>query len=373
MSELFSLPFLPILNLRALPSAAAKAFFYITGTTTLKPIYADAGMTTQLPNPVIADNIGRLPPIYLSTSGGGYRVRIVDAAGVLLNEADPYGTGLSGVITPYTVATLPKPGASTFLVAFVTDAVAADGSTGVVGYWNGSAWKRLSDNGPIASSYTTGLTLLGVGDSIMAGAYATSNFLDLSASAFGSPAINRGYWGNSWNIDWPGTGDGTPAASHTGTLIQDVPADTAALAAVVGTAKKVIAFAGRNGLAPPNNHSAATEYADFQTWLSAIVAAGVPASSVYVCTALPATDLDEGKRTAYNTMLIDGAATLGYNLIRFDLDPIMGAAGAGANSTYYLDGIHPTNAGQTRLANIVLSVLGGTGQPRRHDCYRHWR
>lgn len=90
MSQLFYLPQQPVLNETALPVAGALAYFYVTGTTTLAPIYADAGLTTPLNNPVTADAFGRLVPIYLD-GAIVYRLRVTRPNGAIIGaDIDPY-------------------------------------------------------------------------------------------------------------------------------------------------------------------------------------------------------------------------------------------------------------------------------------------
>lgn len=63
--------------------------FYLTQTTTLAPIYADALLDTELENPLQASVAGRFVPIYLDAALT-YRVQLHDADGVLVWDVDPY-------------------------------------------------------------------------------------------------------------------------------------------------------------------------------------------------------------------------------------------------------------------------------------------
>lgn len=99
-AQLFYMPFLPVPTQRGLPAGGARAFFYVSGTTTLAPVYSDAALTTALPNPVVADALGRLPDIYLSDALV-YRVRVLDAKGAQIGaDVDPYYAGQAVTITP---------------------------------------------------------------------------------------------------------------------------------------------------------------------------------------------------------------------------------------------------------------------------------
>jgi hypothetical protein len=67
------------------PSAGAKAYFYLSGTSTPQNVYSDAALTTPRSNPVEADADGVLPPIYFAAVN--YRVLITDANGVTIYPA----------------------------------------------------------------------------------------------------------------------------------------------------------------------------------------------------------------------------------------------------------------------------------------------
>ncbi|MDO9334927.1 MAG: hypothetical protein Q7T61_00870 [Caulobacter sp.] len=90
------------MNANGAPISGAKAYFYLTGTTTLENVYADNALTTPLSNPVIADSAGRFPPIFLDPAIS-YRLIAKDAADVAIANGDvdplnPTGTtGTSGL------------------------------------------------------------------------------------------------------------------------------------------------------------------------------------------------------------------------------------------------------------------------------------
>ncbi len=163
--------------------------------------------------------------------------------------------------------------------------------------------------------------------------------------------VNAGASGNSWNYVWPSSPDQN-------SLIAEAPSviDTA----LPGTAYKtvwLILFAGTNGMnVALGNHSAITEYANFEQYIAARRLAGWNMTHVIVCTMLPRGAGQEATRVAYNALLVQGASRWGYQLARFDLDPTIGQAGQNSNLTYYLDGTHPTNAGQAILANILYLI-----------------
>ena len=67
-----------------------KLYFYEPGatTTTLKPIYSDPLLTVQLNNPVLLDDDGRFPAIYMQESD--YAVRLTDYADVQIWRVNNY-------------------------------------------------------------------------------------------------------------------------------------------------------------------------------------------------------------------------------------------------------------------------------------------
>lgn len=62
----------------------AKAYFYAAGTTTAISVYANANLSTALTNPVIADNNGRFPAIYIPFDDVGYDERVITSGGTQL-------------------------------------------------------------------------------------------------------------------------------------------------------------------------------------------------------------------------------------------------------------------------------------------------
>lgn len=87
MDIFFGLQSALLLNETLLPGATI--YFTVTQTETPVSIWANDSLTVPLPNPLTADSAGRWPAIYLSHLIH-YRVRMYDANGVLIREADPY-------------------------------------------------------------------------------------------------------------------------------------------------------------------------------------------------------------------------------------------------------------------------------------------
>lgn len=84
------------LSTSGLQQAGAYLLFYLTGTTTSAPVYADGALTTPLSQTpgtsqpsCTADSAGRFNPIYMDPSVV-YRVQLYTAGGSTLEDTDPY-------------------------------------------------------------------------------------------------------------------------------------------------------------------------------------------------------------------------------------------------------------------------------------------
>jgi len=98
MALILADPLFDIVNANGAPISGAKAYFYVTGTTTPTNVYADNGLTTPLTNPVIADSAGRFVPIFLDPAVT-YRLVVKDAsdAAIANGDVDPLNpTGTVG-------------------------------------------------------------------------------------------------------------------------------------------------------------------------------------------------------------------------------------------------------------------------------------
>lgn len=87
MSVLFNMPWQQAFDGSGNTIAGARLYFYEAGTSTPKMVYADVGLGTPLPNPVIANGSGRFPPIYLEDNGA-YKVRYCTDEDVEIWTAD---------------------------------------------------------------------------------------------------------------------------------------------------------------------------------------------------------------------------------------------------------------------------------------------
>lgn len=96
MASNFQLAQQQYLDTNGKPVAGALLRFFDTTTTTLRPVYSDAALTTPIDQPIEADAAGRWPQIYVSTGVYKYRVsRLVGVVETTLEEIDPVDPSLS--------------------------------------------------------------------------------------------------------------------------------------------------------------------------------------------------------------------------------------------------------------------------------------
>lgn len=122
-----------------LPLNGGKAYFYITGTTTLQTVFSDDGLTTPLANPVVADSAGFFPELVYLTPTVEYRMVLKTSAGVTISDTDPINTpsssgGIDGAdITTETIpGTAFVPGAVEDALGYTPANVVGDAFTGPV-------------------------------------------------------------------------------------------------------------------------------------------------------------------------------------------------------------------------------------------------
>jgi hypothetical protein len=83
----FQTPSEQFLNANGVPYVGGQLFFYASGTSTPLATYADQGLTTPNPNPVILDGAGRAGSIFLG--GAPYKVVFDDVLGNQIWSLDP--------------------------------------------------------------------------------------------------------------------------------------------------------------------------------------------------------------------------------------------------------------------------------------------
>lgn len=106
MPEMFVLPFRPAYDSNGRFVPGAQAWFTLTGTNTESPVYSDEALSTEQPNPLVADGLGKFPRSYLDPAVT-YRVRVYEEDAVVGvdspiadHDYDPYTgqeLGSSGV------------------------------------------------------------------------------------------------------------------------------------------------------------------------------------------------------------------------------------------------------------------------------------
>ncbi len=80
--------------------AGAKAVFTLAGTANLTPIYTTNSLSAEAPNPLVANDLGRFPQIFLD-SAISHRLRIFDAGADIalatpIEDLDPYDPSKQG-------------------------------------------------------------------------------------------------------------------------------------------------------------------------------------------------------------------------------------------------------------------------------------
>jgi hypothetical protein len=118
MSYLFHLPQAVRVDSTGTPYAAAKANFYLTGTTTRTDTYSDSALTTPHANPVIADSAGQFAPIYLDPNIT-YRCVLTESDDTQIDDVDP-------VSAPITAASISVADSGGYFADATVEAVLAD-------------------------------------------------------------------------------------------------------------------------------------------------------------------------------------------------------------------------------------------------------
>jgi hypothetical protein len=94
-AELITLPFRPVINTRGVLEPGALLDVFQAGTTTRISVFSDSDLSAALSNPVVANSSGVFPSVYWDNVQA-VRVRVREADGTVLGDADPYySDGLS--------------------------------------------------------------------------------------------------------------------------------------------------------------------------------------------------------------------------------------------------------------------------------------
>lgn len=78
------------------PLNGGKAYFYLTTTTTLEAVFADAALATPLSNPVVANSAGFFPELVYLDPTKTYRLVLKTSAGATIFDADPINSPEGG-------------------------------------------------------------------------------------------------------------------------------------------------------------------------------------------------------------------------------------------------------------------------------------
>ena len=161
---------------------------------------------------------------------------------------------------------------------------------------------------------------------------------------------NYGITGQGFGYVYP-----YPPSNTFGNLTQDAVTRIDPILTYSGT-KYLVIFAGTNDIFL-NGRNAAQTWALLQTYLNARISAGWTPANICVGTMLPRQSLNESIRTTYNASIRSNVPGMGCKVCDFAANATMGEAGDENNTTYYSDTIHPTDAGQAILAQIVKDTL----------------
>jgi len=88
-AELITLPFRPVINTRGVLEPGALLDVFQAGTLTRISVFSDSGLSAALSNPVVANSSGVFPSVYWDNAQA-VRVRVREADGTVLGDADPY-------------------------------------------------------------------------------------------------------------------------------------------------------------------------------------------------------------------------------------------------------------------------------------------
>lgn len=103
MAERLSNPVAQFLDSSGDPIPGGKLHFFNTGTTTNKDTFADINLKIQNANPVIIEDDGRIPNIFLD---GAYKIQLLDQNDQQIWERDPVGGTTTAQFSDFNSATI---------------------------------------------------------------------------------------------------------------------------------------------------------------------------------------------------------------------------------------------------------------------------
>lgn len=65
--------------------------------------------------------------------------------------------------------------------------------------------------------------------------------------------------------------------------------------------------------------------------------------------------ISEANRSSFNSLVTRGASNGGYTVLNWGADDLLGCSGCSSNTTYFADGIHPTERGHLIMAGNYLA------------------
>jgi lysophospholipase L1-like esterase len=178
--------------------------------------------------------------------------------------------------------------------------------------------------------------LVATGDSITAGAGATNSetsYLATACKSFSPNLKYKNYATSGWAL---------------GQMVTQLPTVVAQIEAANFDGRRIIAhvLVGANGI---------PAMSDLQDYWTALRDAG---AMVVACTMLSTDTKTAGAISTFNDAI--RAASAYYDaLADFAAEPLLGGSTAYANTTYFGDGTHPTQAGHTLMASITAPVIAG--------------
>lgn len=173
------------------------------------------------------------------------------------------------------------------------------------------------------------------GDSIANGYLAGVKYSDIVASFFGTTNLPFGHNGYGW---------------------QDLINISSEVDAVItsGNPQTLIMEGGTNDLAAGNNITATINLAI--SYNQSRIAAGWT-NRRYILPVLSCSQYTKANQDSYNALLRSNAASQGWIVVPTDQDANLGATGAYANTTWFVDGTHPTAAGQNLIAQYIEGAM----------------
>jgi len=194
MPDMFVMPFRPAYDSNGRFAPGAQAWFTLSETNTPYPVYSDEALTTQQPNPLVADGLGKFPRSYLDP-GVDYRVRVYVAEATVGiddpltdHDYDPYvpsDMGSTGPRGPSAVIIDPVVPTSTLAPGTPATASAAPLGAGVYQLTLGIPQGAAGSSGALSNGDYGDITVSGGGTALNvdAGAITLAKMAPLAANS----------------------------------------------------------------------------------------------------------------------------------------------------------------------------------------------